>query len=62
MDPNYNSKLDGFIEKLKKCEYIENEKDVKTLCDKAKDLLIKQANVIYLNSPITVSKKNLYLY
>ena len=54
MDANYYAKLDTFIEKLKRCEYIQDEKDVQTLCEKAKELLIKEENVIYLNSPITV--------
>jgi hypothetical protein len=42
-----------YIEKLKKCEYI-NEREVKKLCDKAKEILINEENVIYLSSPITV--------
>ena len=30
------------------------EKEVKILCDKAKEILNKEENVIYLNTPITV--------
>ena len=52
---DYNLELDGFIEKLKKCEYIQDDKSVKILCDKAKELLAKDENVIYLSTPITVN-------
>ena len=31
---------------------------VKELCEKAKEILSKEENVIYLNAPITVKKKN----
>ena len=50
---DYNNDLDKYIEKLEKCEYI-SEKDVKLLCNKAKEQLSKDDNVIYLESPITV--------
>lgn len=50
---DFNNELDKYIEKLEKCEYI-SEKDVKLLCNKAKDQLSKEENVIYLESPITV--------
>ena len=50
-----NNEIDKFIETLEKCEYI-SEKDVKFLCDKAKEQLSKEENVIYLEAPITVSK------
>ena len=53
---DYNSELDKYIENLKKCEYIQDDRAVKKLCEKAKELLIKEENVIYLNAPITVRK------
>jgi len=49
-----NFEIDKYIESLEKCEYI-TEKEVKFLCDKAKELLSSEDNVIYLDSPITVS-------
>ena len=49
-----NAELYKYIENLKKCEYIQDDKAVKTLCEKAKELLTKEENVIYLYSPITV--------
>jgi len=49
-----NSELDRHIEKLKKCEYINDVNAVKRLCDKAKEILSKTENVVYLNAPITV--------
>ena len=49
-----NAELDKHIETLKKCEYISDANAVKRLCDKAKDLLTKEENVVYLNSPINV--------
>ena len=52
-DENFNLELEKYIEKLKKCEYI-MEKEVKLLCDKAKEILNKEENVINLNTPITV--------
>lgn len=53
-DEDFRAEVDSYIEKLEKCEYI-MEKDVKKLCDKAKEILKTEENVIYLNSPITVS-------
>ena len=50
---NFELELDKYIETLEKCEYI-NEKEVKLLCDKAKEQLIKEENVIYLDAPITI--------
>ena len=57
-----NAELDRHIEKLKKCEYISDANAVKRLCDKAKDLLSKQENVINLSAPITVRIKIINLY
>lgn len=53
MNDDFQTEIEGYIERLKKCEYI-LEKEVKKLCDKAKEILIQEENVVYLNSPITV--------
>ena len=53
-----NPELDKHIETLKKCQYINDSNAVKRLCDKAKELLSKEQNVIYLNAPITVRNNN----
>ena len=53
-----NPELDKHIETLKKCQYINDANAVKRLCDKAKELLSKEQNVIYLNAPITVRNNN----
>ena len=53
-----NAELDRHIEKLKKCEYISDANAVKRLCDKAKEILSKTENVVYLNAPITVRINN----
>ena len=52
-----NAELDRHIEKLKRCEYINDQNAVKRLCDKAKEILSKTENVVYLNAPITVRIK-----
>jgi serine/threonine-protein phosphatase 4 catalytic subunit len=46
--------LDRQIEQLKKCEYIK-ESEVKSLCDRAKEILMKEENVEKVEAPITVS-------
>ncbi len=51
-----NAELDKHIETLKKCEYINDANAVKRLCEKAKELLSKEKNVIHLNTPLTVRK------
>ena len=56
IEGDYNAELDKYIEQLKRCEYIQDDRAVKKLCEKAKELLIKEENIIYLNAPITVSK------
>jgi hypothetical protein len=53
MDDNFHSDIDGYIEQLKRCEYI-TEENVKKLCDKAAEILSQDENVLYLNAPITV--------
>jgi len=45
--------LDLWIEQLKKCEYIK-EGEVKTLCMKAKEILIEESNVQNVESPVTI--------
>jgi serine/threonine-protein phosphatase 4 catalytic subunit len=54
LNDDFTNELDKYIEKLEKCEYI-SEREVKLLCTKAKEQLSKDENVIYLESPITVS-------
>ena len=49
-----NAELDKHIETLKECKYISDPNAVKRLCDKAKELLSQEQNVIYLEAPITV--------
>ena len=49
--------LDQWIEQLKKCEYIK-ESEVKTLCQRAKEILIEESNVQNVESPVTVSAHN----
>ena len=39
-----NASLDRQIEKLKGCDYIK-ESEVKALCDRAKEILLKEDNV-----------------
>jgi hypothetical protein len=52
-----NAELDKHIETLKKCEYINDANAVRRLCEKAKELLSKEKNVIHLSAPITVRNK-----
>jgi serine/threonine-protein phosphatase 4 catalytic subunit len=47
------SDLDKQIEQLKRCEYIK-ESEVKDLCEKAKEILIEEANVQRVEAPITI--------
>ena len=53
--------LDQWIEQLKKCEYIK-ESEVKTLCQRAKEILIEESNVQNVESPVTVSDRLFTLY
>jgi hypothetical protein len=50
-----NGELNQWIEQLKKCEFLK-EADVKTLCDRAKEILTEESNVQHVSSPVTVSK------
>jgi serine/threonine-protein phosphatase 4 catalytic subunit len=46
--------LDRWIDQLKRCEYL-NEFEVKTLCSKAREILIEEANVQSVASPVTIA-------
>lgn len=46
-------KLDKYIEQLMKCEMLE-ENTIKELCDKMKEQLMDEANVVNIKSPVTV--------
>ena len=45
--------LDRQIEQLMKCEYIK-ESEVKALCDKAKEILSEESNVVKVDTPLTI--------
>jgi serine/threonine-protein phosphatase 4 catalytic subunit len=47
------SDLDAQIARLKNCEYLK-ESEVKALCDKAREILIDEANVQRVDAPVTV--------
>ena len=57
LEEEYYTELDSHINLLKKCDYMKDEKDVKKLCEKAKEILSQESNVLYLNAPITVFLK-----
>lgn len=46
--------LDRQIEQLKRCETI-TEAEVKQLCLQAREILVEEGNVQYVDSPVTVS-------
>eukprot|EP01087_Luapelamoeba_hula_P024466 TRINITY_DN9322_c0_g1_i1.p1 TRINITY_DN9322_c0_g1~~TRINITY_DN9322_c0_g1_i1.p1 ORF type:complete len:308 (+),score=25.44 TRINITY_DN9322_c0_g1_i1:62-985(+) len=48
-----NADVDGWIEQLKRCEYIK-ESEVKALCAKAREILIEESNVQKVQSPVTI--------
>ncbi|PNH05772.1 Serine/threonine-protein phosphatase PP-X isozyme 2 [Tetrabaena socialis] len=48
-----SSELDRWIETLKKCEPLK-ESDVKTLCQKALEILVEESNVQRVDAPVTV--------
>ena len=52
------SDLDEQIERLKKCEYLK-EAEVKSLCDKAREILIDESNVQRVDAPVTVNERDL---
>ncbi|KAK1349500.1 calcineurin-like phosphoesterase [Hamiltosporidium tvaerminnensis] len=45
--------IDRFLERLFKCEYLE-EDEVKSLCDMATELFIKEPNVLSIKAPVTI--------
>lgn len=47
------SDLDRQIEQLKRCEYIK-EAEVKSLCAKAREILVEESNVQRVDAPVTV--------
>lgn len=47
------NKLEKSIEQLKNCELLP-EADVKALCEKAKEILVKEGNVERVSTPVTV--------
>lgn len=48
------AELDGWIEQLKRCEYL-NEAEVKVLCDRARELLVDESNVQPVDAPVTIA-------
>lgn len=50
---SYACWLNRQIEQLRRCEYI-SEPQVKELCLKAREILIEEANVQWVDSPVTV--------
>ncbi len=47
------SELDRWIEQLKRCEPLK-ETEVKTLCQKALEVLVEESNVQRVDAPVTV--------
>jgi hypothetical protein len=48
------SSLDQQIERLKRCEYLK-ENEVKSLCLRAREILVDEGNVQRVDAPVTVS-------
>lgn len=54
VDNNESAKeLDAWIEQLKECKQLQ-ENHVKSLCERAKDILAKESNVQEVRCPVTV--------
>jgi hypothetical protein len=49
-----SSDLDRQIEQLRRCEIIK-ESEVKSLCAKAREILVEESNVQRVDAPVTVS-------
>lgn len=49
------SDLDKWIEQLKKCEPLK-ESEVKSLCEKALEVLVEESNVQRVDAPVTICK------
>ena len=58
--PENMSDLDRQIEQLRRCEIIK-ESEVKSLCSKAREILVEESNVQRVDSPVTVSYMYFYL-
>lgn len=52
-----NSDLDRQIEQLRRCEII-TESEVKSLCTKAREILLEESNVQRVDAPVTVINLN----
>ena len=52
-DRSWAHSLDSWIEQLNNCQYLE-ESNVKTLCEKAKEILSKESTVQEVKCPVTV--------
>ena len=50
------SELDRWIEQLKQCEPLA-EKDVKVLCEKAREVLVEESNVQRVDAPVTICER-----
>ena len=48
-----SSDLDRQIEQLRRCEYLK-ESEVKSLCQKAREILVDESNVQHVGAPVTV--------
>lgn len=48
-----SAEIDSYLEKLNKCELIK-ESEVRSLCNKAKEILLEEDNVIKIGAPITI--------
>jgi serine/threonine-protein phosphatase 4 catalytic subunit len=53
MSDTFKNNIDNYIETLKRCDFLK-ESEVKELCDKAKEILINEKNVLNIESPVTV--------
>lgn len=49
-----NAELDAWIEQLRRCEYL-NEVEVKSLCEKARELLVEESNLQPVSTPVTIA-------
>lgn len=47
------AELDAQIERLQRCEYLK-ESEVKSLCQKAREILVDESNVQPVDAPVTV--------
>ncbi len=57
---DYNAELDKYIEQLKSCKYIQDDRAVKKLCEKAKELLFKRRKYNILKCTYNSKKKKFY--